>query len=225
MAPELVVQGVNIVLRGDFNPAILQPSWFARYDLIKPQEADAAEIKIICSDAAIFEMEWLQLQAVRDRLQIGTVRESYYEVLRDLAVGICTLLPHTPIKGLGINRDFHFRMPSEEAWHAVGHTVAPKEPWQGILTRPGMRSLAMQEDRTDDQYPGYLLVKIEPSVRAQPYGIYININDHYQSSTGPDSSLVVDEILAVLHERWESSMQRGLEIAQKIVGIGGRTWQ
>ena len=38
-------EGVTIVLLGQFNPAIFQPAWLAAENLVRPQEAESAEIE------------------------------------------------------------------------------------------------------------------------------------------------------------------------------------
>ena len=124
MRPQLVIQGVNIVLRGKFNPAMFHPAWFAAQNLIRQQEVEVAEIKIIHPDAAIFDVEWLQIRVTRNRFQAASVQEAYYEALRDVVIGVFTILNQTPLKAMGINREFHYGLESEKARNAVGHRPA-----------------------------------------------------------------------------------------------------
>jgi hypothetical protein len=199
------LQGVTVVFLGDFNPKIFQPAWFAAEDLIRKREAEEATLEIIHPEVVSFTLEWLKLQVTRERFFVSTTQEPYHEVLRDLILGTFGLLRHTPIQKMGINRDMHFRMPSEDAWHAFGHRLAPKALWQGILDTPGMRSLSM-EGRRPDAYKGYIRVQVEPSVRIHP-GVYIKINDHYEVE---DLRSVVgcEEILTLFERSWTESLQR-----------------
>ena len=84
---QTVIQGMSIVFLGDFNPKIFQPAWFAQENLIRAQEAEAADIKIINPEIVIFEFEWLSVQITRDRCIFGTTQEAYYEIVRDLCLG------------------------------------------------------------------------------------------------------------------------------------------
>lgn len=211
MRPQLDLHATNIVLRGQFNAAIFHPSWFAAQDLMRQQEAEAAEIEVVHPEAAVFQVEWLQVRITRDRFQVATTQEPYFEALRDLVVGTFDLLRHTPLRVLGINQDFHYRLESEDAWHAVGHRLAPKKDWQKILNEPGMMSLAMQGQRSDD-LDGYIRVKVEPSPRTE-FGVYVNVNDHYGLQSASD--MLID----ILSEQWDASMQRGLQIAEHIVRL------
>ena len=219
MRPQLVYQGVNIVLRGDFNAAIFHPSWLAAEDLIRLQEAEAAEIEIVHPKVAVFTTEWLQLRVFGDRFQAGTVQEAYYEALRDLVVGVFTLLNHTPLRLMGMNQDFHYRLESEEAWHTVGHRLAPKEYWKAALNNPGMRSLTV-EGRRPDNLDGYIRVKVEPSNRVQ-FGVYVEVNDHYELPPISETPTGTSRAIDILSKQWSESMERGWDIAQKIANLGG----
>lgn len=217
MPPQLVTQGVSIVLRGQFNPVIFHPAWLSAQNLIREQEAEAAEIEIIHPQAAIFDMEWLRIRVTRDRFQAESIQEAYYEAVRDVVVGLLTILNQTPLNVMGINRQFHFSLESEEAWHAVGDRLAPKPDWEGLLVEPGMRSLLVQGQRQDD-YQGNLLVKVEPSTKAD-FGVFVEVNDHYDLISEQEYA-DPDEAIAVLSEQWQESMDRSLEIATTIVRLG-----
>jgi hypothetical protein len=154
----LEIQAANIVFRGDFNPAIFHPSWFASYELIRREEAEAAKVQIVHQDAAVFSTEWLDFNVVRDRFQAATTLESHYESVKDLVLSILSLLSHTPLRVMGINRDFHYRLQSVEAWHSVGHQLVPKKYWEGLLENPGMRSLTVEGKRPDG-YPDIFRLK------------------------------------------------------------------
>lgn len=222
MSPDITMQTVSLVLRGTFNPAIFHPSWFARNELIKSAEADAATVKLVCPDAAVFQTGWLQVSVVQDRFSASTTQESYFEPLRDLVIGTFVLLSHTPVRLVGINRDLYFRMPSKEAWNAVGDELAPKPPWSAALQKPGMRAVVMEGERPD-QYKGYIRVSVEPfSNQGTKYGVHVSVNDHYQLTPIGDAVQGGDELLELVQKRWRDSMSRSLAIAHHTVGVGGQ---
>jgi hypothetical protein len=211
------IQGISIVLRGDFNPAIFHPSWFAYYELLRKEEVDAAKVQLIHPDAAVFSTEWLEFNAARDRFQVSTAQEAYYEYLRDLVVSILNLLTHTPLRVMGINRAFHYRFQSAQQWHNVGHTLVPKQQWESLLENPGMRTLVVEGKRTDG-LQGYIQVRVAPSTRVD-YGVFVEVNDHYvldSDKTPPGAT----EAMRILTELWTESMKRGLSIADKISHLG-----
>lgn len=208
------IEGANVVLIGDFNPKIFQPAWFAAQQLIRNEEAEDAKIDIIHSAFVSFSLEWLRLEVHQNRFFAATHQKPFYSPLRDLVVGTFRILSHTPVRMLGINCDFHFPMGSEQAWHAVGHRLAPKEMWRGILDKPGIRSLSM-EGRREDEFIGRIAVKIEPSQRIE-FGVYVNINDHYETK-GQETSMGCGEVIDILESSWDKSIARSEKIAKRVL--------
>jgi len=204
------IEGMSIVLRGDFNPKIFQPAWFAAQGLIRNEEADEAKIEIIHPTIVVFSLDWLRIQIEPNRFYAGTNQSPYYEILKDLILGTFRILSHTPIKIMGINYDSHFPMDSEDAWHDIGHRITPKEMWNKVLKKPGLRSVTIQGERPDD-HKGRIAVRIEPSNRVR-YGVLININDHYELQD-PESVLGCEAIIDMLESEWKASITRSQQIA------------
>lgn len=208
------IDGANLVLIGDFNPKIFQPAWFAAQQLIREQEASNAEIQIIHEALVSFSLEWLRLEVHQNRFFAATNQSPYFEVLRDLVVGAFRILKHTPIRMMGINRDLHYRMKSENDWHRLGDYLAPKQIWNEILKKPGMLSLSVEGLRPDE-YNGRIVVKVQPSKRIM-YGTYISINDHYEVRD-MGAIMGAEEIIDILEVSWEKSLSRSEQIACKIL--------
>ena len=206
------IQGMSIVLLGDFNPKIFQPAWFAAEKLIRVPEAESAEIEIIHPEIIIFKLEWVNIQITRDSCSFSTIQEPYYEIMRDLCIGTFRLLRHTPIRKLGINRDVHFRMKSTEEWHSLGHSLAPKELWGKVLQNPGLISLTINGERIDG-LKGYIKVKVEPSSKVE-IGVYIQVNDHYEAV---ETAIGGDEIINVLESSWERSKTNSIAIINAVL--------
>jgi hypothetical protein len=208
-------QGHHIVLLGDFNPKIFQPAWFAAQELIGKAEAENADIEIVHPEVVIFRLNWLRLEVTRERFSAGTIQDSFEEVTRDLVLGTFRILSHTPIKKIGINTEAHFEVGSIEKYHSIGHTLAPKEVWNDLLLKPGLRSLTMEGVRPDG-IKGQIQVTVEPSLRVQP-GLYIRINDHFEVDN-PDSVLGSDEIVAIIEKNWPLTVERANCIITTLFG-------
>ena len=128
--PALESTTASIVLLGAFNPRIFQPEWFSRQHLLPQSEVDAANIQIIHQQVAQFDTERFVFQVTDDRLVAATKPSTVSGPLRDLVAGTFYVLEHTPVQAIGLNRQMHFAMPSEEAWHQLGDRLAPKEAWR-----------------------------------------------------------------------------------------------
>jgi len=212
------IDGATLVLRGSFNPAIFQPAWFKTWELLSGPEADEADVKIIHSAIAEFSTDWLQLSVTRDRFALHTMSAAHFEQIRDLAVGVFQLLEHTPVTVMGLNRDMHFRIESEERWHALGDRLAPKDIWSeklhgiGERDKPGLRSMTI-EGYPPEKTNCLINVTVEPSVKIRP-GLYVGSNQHYKSDDFQNSLKALMEVLAA---SWVEAIDYSLEIARTIL--------
>jgi hypothetical protein len=131
---------VSIVFVGSFNPAIFQPAWFAAQGLIASDDSKnplGVKLNLVHSEITDFSTENFQFQATPLRVSISSANTAFYESLRDLAVGTFRILRHTPIVKIGLNREFHFQMSSEEEWNEVGNRLVPKEGWKQGFRKTG----------------------------------------------------------------------------------------
>ncbi len=204
-----------IVFIGHFNPNIFQPSWFASEGLIGKQEAEGAKVNVIHPDISIFSLEWVRVQVLRERFSVETKQQPYDEAVRDLALGTFTLLRHTPLKQLGINMDMHFRIDSFEKWHHIGDKLTPKELWEGVLQKPGMKALTMEEAIRRDGRKGHIQMRIEPSARIEP-GLFFGINDHVEVKDA-ETEVGSDEIVGILKEMWLESHRRSEDMIYSLL--------
>ncbi len=215
--PKLEYEQANVVLVGGFNPQIFQPAWFAKHNLLGNSETESAKIGVIHPEIVDFVADWCHLNITQERFVARTSRADCFPRLRDLVKGTFTLLRHTPVRQMGLNREFHYSMPTNEAYHDVGYKLAPKEPWTGILEKPGMRSVAMQGQRPDTTYKGLIFVVVEPSRRVKD-GVFLQFNDHYEAKN-QEAGVGCDELIDVLSCSWDISLDRSKEMAEKLLKI------
>lgn len=211
------MDGASIVMIGSFNPAIFQPRWLGVQGLIRPEEAETAKITVIQAEVADFSTEWFQVQVLQNRLMLASVDPRHYAALRDLCAGIFDLLPHTPITAFGINRQFHFSMPSIEAWHSIGHRLAPKDAWNPIMEKPGLRSMTIQGLRKQID-PGILYIKVEPSLRINP-GVFVEVNEEFRPSDDRQTQ-GAGWVRKPLNDHWDVIMNFSEEAAEHILSFG-----
>ncbi len=196
------IEGISIVALGSFNPAIFQPAWFSQRKLIREEEAESADIKVIHKDVTEFSTAWFSLQVLTDRCTLMSQDPTKYLPLRDLVHETLSILEHTPVHTFGFNMDQHFRMDSEDEWHSFGHHYAPKASWLNVMNEPGMRGLTMEGTREQCE-AARIQVRIEPSPKVHP-GIAIHINEHHKIPTD-DESPAADQLvlfLRTLQDSW-----------------------
>jgi hypothetical protein len=172
-----IIEGVTVAVVGRFNPSIFSPSWLRLHKLIGAREAEEANVTVIVPPAAVFSTDWLVVNVTEESLVLSTAMPQEYERLRDVALGILTVLDQTPIGAVGINRDVHWAPPGFSAYHAFGDALVPKEFWNKELRLPGTQDVTVQGVRPD-LWDGYIRVTIQPSVRVE-HGVYARVNDHF----------------------------------------------
>jgi hypothetical protein len=210
--PILEISGSAIVMLGTFNPAILQPQWFAKQELLPEEEADSANIQIIHQQVSQFETERFIFQITLDRFAAMTKPNAVDAPLRDLVAGTFYILEHTPVHAMGLNRLMHFAMHSDEAWHHVGDTLVPKKAWSDLVPgRPGMRNLQILYGNAGPGQPD-VTVTVQPSVKVQP-GVYFEVN--YNFARQEDKGL--EYLLGILKDRWEDTQRDAERIANRLL--------
>lgn len=109
MPKELI--NYSIVIVGSMNPAIHNPSWYRRTELI---DADAETVAlsdlsfVTSSQISQFQTSTFSVQCVQERWRISSDEESSFEKINDVTLkAFDERLPHTPISAVGLNFDYH----------------------------------------------------------------------------------------------------------------------
>ena len=224
--PEIV--HVNIVLVGDFNPAIFSPKWFSANGLIRDAVADRAELGVVHQEVADFTADWLRIQVTRDKFAAGSLQAPFVR-LRDLVHRIFhECLDHTPLRGFGINYSAHFLVDSLATRDRLGTALVPLEPWGPWRERlnldgryGGMTSLRISQLRPEDRDEGgQINVVVEPSNRvgtSSGTGVSVSVNDHF--SEDAESSGSAEKLMEILATVFEGSLKRSEGIVDHIMSL------
>ncbi len=172
-----------IVVIGAFNPAIFHPAWFLRQGVI--DEETSVSLNVSSKEVSQMQLGAINLTCVQDRLSLETGNLAYIERLLDITAAIFRLLPHIPLKACGINRTTFFRIKSNELWHKIGHTLAPKELiWDDLGKDPGMQRLDIKYPADEESLPGQFNVLILPPAQKK---LEIRVNRHFNLETMNES--------------------------------------
>lgn len=204
----------SIVLVGSFNPAIFQPAWFGAKGLIRESEAAAATVELIHPELAQFRADWLHLSVSTNKFAATTTDPAHHAPLRDLVLSVFELLDQTPTSRLGLNRSMHVDLMDDLTWHSLGHLIAPKRPWEGILEKPGTRALLLEAHRKDG-LPGRTFFRVEPSQK-YAHSTFIDVNSEFHPTTdrpGDPTSYFVSRI----RDDWERIMREAADGVEKLI--------
>ena len=221
MRIEPEISGVQVVLLGDFNPAIFTPAWFALYELLPRGVAENAELQVAHNQVTEFRADWLTLQVTTERFLAATAQAPLVRV-RDLVSRVFKeLLYHTPLRAVGINRNVHFPVRSVAERDHVGKSLAPVAawgPWSDKLAldseHGGMTSLKMSQLHPKDRPPGSEInITVQPSNRigSGRIGVFVGVNNHYEvNDVGPRAA-------ASLMELFEKNFDPSLRCSDGII--------
>jgi hypothetical protein len=215
-SPSPTLDGVALVLLGSFNPKIFQPMWFAAEGLVSKTEAESAEVEVIHPEVALVTIGPFTLQVVGDRFMAQTDQLPYFSPLRDLVVGVFTLLRHTPARAVGINRQMHFKANDRFSWDGLNKSLTATVAWGDALSNATQVGLDLRGTR-DHAVNGAVSVRIEPSI-VEEGGIFIRVNDHYELAQ-ENSQAGLAEITDLIDSEFDSSTARALNTAQRLLEV------
>lgn len=212
---------------GAFNPAIFSPDWLEYNNLIGRDDAEDArscERFIVSQQATVYETKSFDLQVLEGQFSL-TSRGALNPSLMDLAYGILMLVPQTPISGIGLNFLGHYKMASEQDYHKVGDTLAPKAIWnklyENLQNNAGLTSLTIaihDEERGKAQTTANVKrITVQPSGKVKN-GIYFSINNHIDIH--PPFGIgetAADRAAEIIKTKWQEGWDRSLIIFDKIL--------
>lgn len=220
-----------IVGLGAFNPAILSPDWLEKHNLIGAGDAHTARAfpsLVISHKVTNFETDWFALQVLEDRFTLSS-RGPVTPMVRDLAAGILSLVPHTPISAVGMNFIGHFKASKLEEYHRVGDTLAPKDIWNDLFPGPdrnsGLANLTIKiQPCGRDQSPQSgdeknVTVAPDPTSRGV---IVLSLNDH---RTLPNEARLgysaAQHFSLTIDNEWENSRNEAFLMFGKLLAAAG----
>ena len=220
--------GSSIVALGNFNPPIFSPDWLNKNGLIGDGDVEFAKQAasyVISPDVCRFETEWFTLQVVAQQFSL-TSKGALTPLLKDLAMGIFTIIDHTPVTAIGLNFDANYKMSTLAELHKIGDVLVPKNIWHKIYPEDdhqsvGLANLTITVDphRRDEKPSSDNKKNI--SVRrstATPNGVLFAFNDHYPftkdeiSKSTPASCLV-----RRIDEHWEKLKNEAQHVFEAII--------
>jgi hypothetical protein len=216
--------GTSIVMVGSFNPAIIHPSWFARFEVLPPSDldTDAADVRFVTPEFSTFQLAWLRVQVTPDRFELSTLEQDRVPLLRDAGINVFTLLSHTPVSAIGLNRAAHLPL-AENGWSNIRTALAPLRSWEDIGVHPALMSQTVQLEREKDDDPGFILISVEPSQRI-PDGFFIAVNDHHELSIAEDQQDQGEApAVALLDSKWSAAMAIHEKYTRFMIELAGES--
>lgn len=107
------------------------------------------------------------------------------------------------------------RFKAEEDWHAFGHFILPQAPWDGVASKPGLRAVHMQGERSDG-HAGYVLIIIEPDLKTNS-DVLIRVNDHYEFGGSDQGAKGADRAVVIIEKSHKESISMALARVDQLI--------
>lgn len=207
----------SIVLIGSFNPRIHHPLWYIQHGMMAPEEIEEVS-ELVCSDeVTIFVHNEIHFQVERHRFALTTRDESRFMLVKDFVVGTFQVLGHIPITALGINRDSEFTVDGAATFHAIGHSLAPKDVWRDFIQSPGMQVVAITGKPISGRAKA-INARVQPTRLEYPFRVLVAINQHYEpvSDSGvPGDS--TEKAIEIIESDWVEFTKAAIENATRLL--------
>ncbi|MCW6507395.1 hypothetical protein [Lichenifustis flavocetrariae] len=218
-------QGASVVLAGNFNPAIFNPDWLVRQEVVSSAELDEGGVNVIHAEVAQFKVGSLRFEILIDRFTVHALSEPFVRVADVIADIFAKALPHTPITAMGINYFAHFRVLSRQQQTAFGRTLAPIQPWgdwgstlESDISEQvgGLTSLSMQQVSPPDRASGHIMVTVQPSAHIPAgQGVFFQHNDHFSIAKN-ESSI---DFPGLCLKQLTPSLQRARSVLSHLISV------
>lgn len=237
-----------IVFLGSFNPRLFHPSWLEINKVLTQTEAngvlgtgderaplDQSSTLIVTQEVSQIVASGLQITVQPNRLQIAALTPDRHSRSFEIAVALKSLLPHTPVTAIGLNRNFILDAESAAAWNKIGHTVVPKEGfWSANGEQPGTAVATVRYPKCAVSN-AHLNLSIGPVLERSEPLVRVNCNYHFGSphqrsthgSESPATTLSaqregtrLDDFGVELSTPiWDAVCQDALDIAERVSAL------
>lgn len=207
-------QQYSIVLIGEFNPAMFQPEWFSRNNIIAPEEIDVIRNElsqsslIVTPQLTIFKTSQLNIKIEQKRFEVVAEKEPLISIV-DFVSKTFNDLSSFAIKAFGFNYSAHYKIIDMETYQRIADNLAPKSYWKtllgdeitGVNRKSGLTAIQMRKAKEDQT--GYYTVILQPSVFVTP-GIFMSCNDHMEKKDEVNSA---ENVIQTINDIYESSFK------------------
>jgi len=203
-----------IVIVGNFNPAIINPSWLCNKKLIREDEEETATIKVIHPEVSDFSLQIASFHVTKDKMIISSENPSDFILIRDLAISIFSILSETPVEAIGLNYTKDFSLVDAGTYYEFGNWLVPHSNWSEVISEPKTVNLKMLEPYKKDGFVQSTF-EISTSKKVQEYGVRFHLNYHIEIDRIKPSK--EKDVVFQIENNWSLAEDKMNSICEKLI--------
>ena len=170
---------ISFVGIGHFSPPQFSPYWLQSENLIRNENVDKKKV-FIAPDISHFSIPGITFRVYPESLEIATDDARYFQPIKDLVMGIFSILDRTPIYRFGVNHGYHFQVESEADLNKLRDSLSPKKFWEKNLESVLLKELTIQaKNKYSSEEGDNAKVTVARSNKVR-HGVYVHINNHFE---------------------------------------------
>lgn len=193
------VRNVSLVVEGAFNPLIVQPDWLLAQGLIDQKDRETvldSKEMMVTPEFVAARFPWLVIEVARDSVYLSTTRESETpDRVRQLAIGMFSSLPHTPITSINVMYNWHLDV-DPDRWAELIDAVAPPTRFAELLGQVEFDTLRQQATYEDHR----AAITLQPS-RLDGYVAFLQVDSEWP--VPEDLAQNAEHALFLLDRYWD----------------------
>ena len=208
MNKNIDIQNIALVILGNFNPAIIHPSWLISKGLIRESDFDSKDIKVVHPEIANFSLRFAEIRVTKTKFEIRSLNEADSVLIRDLAVGLFSLLGETPIDAMGLNHYLHKTLERKEIVN-FGDWLSPLSRWNSIMENPRLLQIQFT-DYNKEENPKSTCT-IMPS-ELLPTAFKFQLNYHFDNIQN-------GRLSDTISKNWEESESVAIKAFENLINL------
>ncbi len=233
MKYSLVLQQLNIVWVGPLSPYLFTPFWFEKYELLRKEDIDKAEVKLN-HNSIFIDFGWVEITANLNRISFQLTKSGLEMALSDLVKSVITLLDNNTTIAIGINTNYIYKFENRDDWHKIGDEILPKNIWketnksklisEDLGYHFGMKKVVLEiaNLRTSFDKGRNFEEKINVTINSQPniddldYGIQVNYNHDLKCINESHGLELTKKIPQILDQHVKNAISNDIETTQSL---------
>ncbi len=189
-----------ITIWGKWNPAIFQPYWMVRHNLVGETEVDDDANIIVHNSVTSLRLNYCKFKANPQQITLETDQLAYFNQTSDLLNGIIVVLKSIPVSAMEFSVYTHFELESRNEVDAFFRKIAPNDFWINTIDRFEYSNVKVKK-QLDGAYSNNATISISPCPKSKKM-LHLNIDNKFDFSS---MEFIAVDLRSIINEQMIAS--------------------